>query len=135
MSNKDRMVAMKTLLGENTRVREHVTIKEAEGNIKSFEDMLSVVRQWAEIIRMEKLRGSDDMGCSPIEPSVDKTLEEDDYNYEWDIYSMGWKGGGWKGKTGWKGKGKGKGDWMGSWWQTKGKGKGWGKGAKGTKAK
>ena len=75
MSNKYRMVALKTLLGENTRVREHVIIREAEGSIKSFEDMLSVVRQWAETKIMEKLRGSDDMECSPIEPSVDKTLE------------------------------------------------------------
>ena len=77
-----------------------MTIREAEGSIKNFEDMLSVVRQWAETKRMEKLRGSDDMDCSPIEPSVDKTLEGEDYDYEWDIYNVGWKGGGWKGKAG-----------------------------------
>ena len=108
MSNKYRMVALKTLLGEGTRIREHVTIKEAEGTVKSFEDMLSVVRQWAETKRMEKLRGSDDMDCSPLEPGPDTTLEEEDWRCEWDIYNMGWSGRGWKGNAGWKGKGKGK---------------------------
>ena len=59
ISDKYRMVALKQLLGSGTRVREYVMMKEAEGAISTFEEMLKVVQQWAEQRRLESSKDMD----------------------------------------------------------------------------
>lgn len=78
MSGKYRMVALKNLLGENTRIREYIDLKESEGGIKNFEDMIQLVKQWAESKRLEKLKTEDDMDIANADKH-ESTPEENEW--------------------------------------------------------
>ena len=68
------MVALKQLLPPTSRVREYVVMKEAEGAIRSLEDLMKMVQQWAET-RTEDLK--DKMDIDMAEREKERDSEED----------------------------------------------------------
>ena len=112
-----RMVALKQLLGTGTRVKEYVTMKEVEGAMDKYEDMLRIVQQWAENRRVEDGKKMDIDSAERGEAAgwgwSEEWQNEGEHCGSGEIGYMG-KGygkGGKKGGKGGKSKGKGKGEW------------------------